>query len=309
MRIGLALPHYDFSFPDGSGASIARVVDYARRCEDMGFDSVWVSDHLFLDLARYGGPARRYTTPEAMAMLSAIAAATERVRIGSLVLCAAFRNPAVLAEQARSIQEASGGRLELGIGAGWNEAEFAEAGIPFGSAGDRIRRLAEVAAVLRARIEGDGLRMWIGGKGGPKIMRIVAEHAHGWNVVWQMTPEDYGDRLDTLADACASAGRDPATVGLSVGLSTLIGEDEGDLARRYAGLQRWAPGGALDEVDLEGWARGRLVGTVDEAAARIEAFEALGVSDIVVGPANVPFSVYEDDQLDLIARELIPRAR
>jgi len=308
MRIGLALPHYDFSFPDGAPTSIERVVDYARRCEALGFDSVWVSDHLFLDLARYGGPARRHGTPEAMATLSAIAAATERVRIGSLVLCAAFRNPAVLAEQARSIHEASGGRLELGIGAGWNEAEFTEAGIPFGSAGSRIRHLADVAEVLRARLAGGGPPVWIGGKGGPKIMKVVAEHAHGWNVVWQMTPDDYGRRLQTLADACATVGRDPATVGLSVGLSTVIGDDERDLARRYARLQRWAPGGALDEIRLEEWARGRLVGTIDGAAARIQEYEALGVSEIVLGPANVPFSVYDDDQLELIARELIPRA-
>ncbi|TMK81349.1 MAG: LLM class flavin-dependent oxidoreductase, partial [Actinobacteria bacterium] len=104
MKVGLALPHYDFSlgdfsFPSEQPATVARVVDYARRAEVLGFDSVWVSDHLFLDLAKYGGPPKRYGTPEATSMLTALAGATERIRFGSLVLCASFRHPVFLAAQ------------------------------------------------------------------------------------------------------------------------------------------------------------------------------------------------------------------
>src|SRR5437867_4125038 len=122
MKLGLALPHYDFSFPDHAPVTMARILDYARRAEAVGFDSVWVSDHLFLDLGKYGGPPQRQATPEALAMLAAVAATTSRVRLGSLVLCASFRHPALLASQARSLHDLSEGRFELGLGAGWYEA-------------------------------------------------------------------------------------------------------------------------------------------------------------------------------------------
>src|SRR2546428_1594242 len=99
MQVGLALPHYDFSFPDGRRATVHDVVAYARRAESLGFDSVWISDHLFFDLEKYGGPPNRFGTPEAMTLLAAVAAGTERVRLGSLVLNGSLRHPRVLAHQ------------------------------------------------------------------------------------------------------------------------------------------------------------------------------------------------------------------
>ncbi len=305
MRIGLALPHYDFSFPDHEPVTLARVVDYACRAEALGFDSVWVSDHLFLDLAKYGGPPDRQRTPEALGMMGAIAAATKQVRIGSLVLCAPFRNPVVLAASARTLHEASGGRIELGIGGGWYKPEFDEAGLEYAKP---VTRLRTYAGTLREHLV-DGLPIWIGGKGGPRIARIVAEHADGWNVVWVQTPEGYRARLEVLEKACAAAGRDPGTVRRSIGLSTLLGRDPEDLARRYAALQAWAPGGALGGTSLDEWAAERLVGTPETCAARIAAFAELGVEEIIVGPGSLPFSVYDDEQLELIAGELLPRVR
>jgi alkanesulfonate monooxygenase SsuD/methylene tetrahydromethanopterin reductase-like flavin-dependent oxidoreductase (luciferase family) len=308
MKIGLALPHYDFSFPSEQPAAVARIVEYAQRAEELGFESVWVSDHLFLDLTKYGGPPKRYKTPEATAMLAAIAEATLRARLGSLVLCASFRHPVFLAAQLQTIHEISGGRLEVGLGAGWYEAEFNAAGIPFGTAGQRIERLAVVAGQLDARLD-PRPPIILGGKGGPKLARVVAEHADGWNVCWRITPEEYRARLDTLHEACARAKRDPETVGLSVGLYTLLGTDRNDLEARYEGLQRWTPGGALDGVPLATHAGGALVGTIEQCAATIKEFEALGVSEIILSPASLPFSVYDDVQLELAARELIPRVR
>jgi len=285
MKVGLALPHYDFSFPSGDfsfpseqPATVARVVEYARRAEQLGFDSVWVSDHLFLDLAKYGGPPKRYGTPEATAMLTALAAATTHVRFGSLVLCASFRH------------------------------EFNAAGIPFGSAGQRIDRLSVVAGQLDARLD-PRPAIIVGGKGGPKLARVVAEHADAWNVCWRITPDEYRARLGTLHQACARAKRDPQTVGLSVGLYTLLGTDRNDLEARYEALQRWTPGGALDGVPLAKHADGALVGTIEDCAATIKEFEALGVSEIILSAASLPFSVYDDDQLELAARELIPQVR
>jgi alkanesulfonate monooxygenase SsuD/methylene tetrahydromethanopterin reductase-like flavin-dependent oxidoreductase (luciferase family) len=308
MKVGVALPHYDFSYPSEQPATIASVVSYAERAEGLGFDSVWVSDHLFLDLARYGGPPKRYGTPEALATLTAVSARTSRVRFGSLVLCASFRHPVFLAAQLQSIHEMGAGRLEVGLGAGWYEAEFNAAGIPFGTAGQRIERLGVVAGQLDARLD-PRPPLIVGGKGGPKVARVVAEHADGWNVCWRITPDEYRARLDTLGEACAEAKRDPGSVSLSVGLYTLLGTDENDVQARYEALQAWTPGGALDGVPLSKYASGALVGTPDEAAARIKEFEALGVDEIIVSAASLPFSVYDDEQLELIARELIPRVR
>lgn len=303
MKIGLGLPHYDFSFPDARPARVADVVAYAQRAQDAGFASVWVSDHLFLDLSRYGGPATRYATPDAFTMLAAVAGATTTVRIGTLVLCVPFRNTAVTAQQVRSVQDLSGGRLELGLGAGWNEEEFVAAGIPFDRPGARIAVLEEAAAALRAEAP-----VWIGGKGGPKIAATVARAADGWNVVWQMTPEIYAERLATLRAACAAEGRDPGEVRLSVGLTTLLGRDDADLRARYGRLQAWSPGGFLGATALDAFATGRLVGTIEECARIVKGFDALGVEEIILAPASLPFSVFEDEQIDLAA-ELIEAVR
>lgn len=297
MKIGLALPHYDFSFPDGRPARVADVVAYAQRAEDVGFDSVYLSDHLFLTLERYGGPAGRQQTPEAMAMCAAVAAATSRVKIGTLVLCMPFRNPAVLAQQARSLQDLSGGRFVAGLGAGWYEDEFIEAGIPFETAGRRIEALEEAAAVVRAEAP-----VWIGGKGGPKISGVVARSADGWNIVWEVTPERYEDLASNIGAACDAVGRDLSDVDRSVGLYTLLATDPDDLESRYQGMQKWLPGGGLNDVSLAKRAATTLTGTIEDCAAVVKTYEAAGVSEMVLSLAPLPFSVWEDEQIDLAAR-------
>lgn len=298
MKIGLALPHYDFSFPDGRPARVGDVASTARRAEDAGFDSVWVSDHLFLSLERYGGPAGRQQTPDAFTMCAAIAAATTRVRIGTLVLCVPFRNPVVMAQQVRSLQDLSGGRFVAGLGAGWYEAEFAEAGIAFDRPGARIAALEDAASVIRAEAP-----VWIGGKGGPKIAGVVARAADGWNVVWSMTPAVYAERLATLRSACADNGRAVEDVGLSLGLTAVLATDEDDLAARYARLQAWAPPGVLDGTPLDRARGSDLTATLDDAVQIVKTYEALGVDEMILSLARpLPFAVFEDEQIDLAAR-------
>src|SRR5213594_2547595 len=107
MKVGIALPHYDFSYPDGRPADLDETVRFAQWAEELGFDSVWVSDHFFLDLSRYGGAPSRHSSLEAMTTLSAIAVETERVRLGTLVLCYAFRHPPVLARMAATLDVVS----------------------------------------------------------------------------------------------------------------------------------------------------------------------------------------------------------
>lgn len=331
MKIGLALPQYDFSYPDGRPADLDATIEWAQRAERAGFDSVWLSDHFFLDLSRYGGPSTRYGALEPLTALSAIAVETERVRLGTLVLCYAFRHPPLLAKMAATLDVVSGGRLELGLGAGWYEAEFRELGIEFPAPGERMDRLGEVLDIVRGMLtherfsyEGKHYRVddapnepqpvqrprpqvFVGSKGGPRSLRLVAEAADGWNTVWRWNPRTYGERVAALETACAKADRDPGTVRRSLGLYTLLGTDRADLEKRYRALQEWAPGGMLDATTLDGFASDGLVGTPDECAATLEQFAALGVEHVVVSVGALPFAIHDSDQIDLIAETLVGR--
>ncbi|MFL5799496.1 MAG: LLM class flavin-dependent oxidoreductase [Actinomycetota bacterium] len=332
MRLGLALPHYDYSFPDPGPLSWERLRDAAVRAERLGFDSAWVSDHFFLTLARYGGDDEPRGSLEPMTALAALATATSTLRLGTLVL-GPFRHPGLLAKMATVVDLVSGGRFDLGIGAGWYEDEFQAFGYEFGSTGERFALLEETLAVLQllfsegpASFAGEHLHLdaaynhpapaqrpgppvWLGAKGGPRSLRLAARHADGWNTVWRWTVEDYAERVAEARQACEREGRDPASLRLSVGLYALVGTDRADLARRYEALRRWTPGGALDDEPLERFANGALVGTVEEAVETVGRFAELGVEEIIVSPASLPFAVGDWDQMELLATGLLPRIR
>ncbi|MGH2783794.1 MAG: TIGR03560 family F420-dependent LLM class oxidoreductase [Actinomycetota bacterium] len=332
MKVGLALPHYDFSYPDGRAADLEATIGYARRAEDLGFDSVWVSDHFFLDLSKYGGSQERQASLEAMTTLAAIAMETERVRLGTLVLCEAFRLPPLLAKMAATLDIVSGGRLDLGVGAGWYEDEYLANGYTFPPVGERMARLRETVIILagmlsqpRFSFEGRYYRVedapnepppvqhprppvWVGGKGGPRLMRIVAEAADGWNTVWRWTPEAYAERVAELERACAKISRDPATVSRSLGLYTVVGSDEKDLERRWRDVAERAPIDASG-IALDAFAADTLTGTTDACIARIKEFEALGVEQLVCSFGLVPFMISSDDQVELFARDVLPAVR
>jgi probable F420-dependent oxidoreductase len=334
LRLGLALPHYDFSFPEppeqGKQDTLGRALDYAERAEDLGFHQLWVSDHFWMDLARYGGPPGRQGTPECWTTLAAAAARTSRIRLGTLVLAAGLRPPTVLAKMAATLDRLAGGRLDLGLGAGWNADEFTENGLPFGPPRERLERLEETLGVLRALLagplgsfQGRWYRaenapvvpgplqrpwppLWVGGRG-DRLLGVVARAADGWNLVWSVDPDGYRQRCEVLAAACRRAGREPGEVRRSLGLATLVGRDADDLAERWRRLQAWAPGGALDQTSLADWAASRLVGTPDEILAQLRRWEDLGVEQVVCSFGNVPFSLFEDEQLELVAELILPR--
>jgi probable F420-dependent oxidoreductase len=325
MRFGLALPHYDFSLPDGELISYGRAAEVARTAERLGFSSLWISDHFFLSLARYGGSPKLAGSLEALTTISALAAQTEQVRLGTLVLCAPFRHPAIVAKMATAADLVAGGRLDLGVGAGWYEDEFTAFGYPYGSVGERFAILEESLLVLGAlfdegpadyqgsRFHLEGAynrpppaqtprpRVWIGSKGGPRSLRLAALHADGWNTVWRWAPQDYAQRVDAAKRICQEEGRDPATLRLSVGLYTLVGEDERDLRARFRALQRWAPKGSLDGTTLEDYSVDTLTGTPDRVRDRVEEFAALGVEEMIISPASLPFALFDQTMLDVLA--------
>jgi probable F420-dependent oxidoreductase len=255
----------------GETATYAELREIAQAAESGDLDSIWVYDHL---LFRF--PLQPTSgIYEAWSMLAALAADTTRVEVGTLVLAIPFRNPAVLAKMAATVDEISNGRLILGIGAGWHEPEFEAFGIPFDH---RISRFEEAIHVLlpllrtgRAEFAGryhraDGAELHprgprdggppilIAGKG-PRMLRLVAEHADMWNAAWFGEVSQIEGRVAALREALATAGRDPATLEVTIGVNVVFpslvrtGEElperslSGSPAEVADGLRRYAAAG------------------------------------------------------------------
>lgn len=311
MRVGLALPHYDFSLPGRDPISPEDAIGWARRAERSGFDSAWISDHFLFSLARYGGDDRLLGALEPLTTLAAIATATERIRIGTLVLGAPFRPPLALRAASATLARLAPGRVDIGLGAGWFEDEFRRFGMPFGTIGDRFEALAGALDALGPLRDGpvqDRVRVWVGGKGGDRGLTLVARAADGWNTVWRWTPEDLGARIARLREIADREGRDPATLAVSVGLYALVGEDDADLARRRDAMRAWRPEVTGDDWP-DAWRRDALAGTAQEVAARIEAYAEVGVDEVIVAPATLPFAIPDADMVRLIAEVVLPRVR
>lgn len=300
MEIGLALPQYDFTHPAGDPLAWKTVVGWARRAEQVGIGCVWLADHLFLGVEKYGGPPGQHFGYDPIVALGGLARATSTVRLGTLVLCAQLRPPELLARQLDTLQDLCGGRLVPGVGAGWYEPEYRAASLSFAPPATRLRQLAETLDVLAAH----GLPHWAGGKG-DRLLEVVAGHADGWNTVWAWTPEAYAERLAVLRAACARIGRDPAEIDCSVGLFALVGEDEADLERRFRRLQQRTVPGVISQMSLAEWRTGRLVGTVESVRAQVARWRELGLSMLIVGLGALPFSVSDTDDLDLLASALL----
>jgi len=307
MDIGLALPQYDYGIPGENPVRWASVLEWADRAIALGFTSLWVSDHLFLTLERYGGPAdERYGCFDPIVALAALAQRHPHTTLGCLVFCTPLRAPKLLAKQLETIDQLSPAPLVAGLGAGWNEAEFAEAGVAFERPGVRLRRLVDATAPMRGHFADTGrdIPIWYGGKG-ERMVEAAARHADGWNTVWAWTPDAYRQRHEIVLRTLAEIGRDPATFTLSLGLTTIVGENDADVARRWRRRQQAVPAGMLDGVDLAVGRADRLVGTVDEVREQVAIWRTLGVTSLVVNVGALPFSVTDLDDLDLVASALI----
>ncbi|MEU9481224.1 LLM class flavin-dependent oxidoreductase [Streptomyces sp. NPDC048191] len=296
ITIGLALPHYDGFFPTPEVTKAHRTrkaLAYAQRAEQSGLHQVWVSDHLWLDVA----PQDRRHSPDCWTLLAAIAATTSRIRLGSLVTPAPLREPELLVHQIATVADLAGERLAIGLGAGWNPAEFTAAGRPFPAAADRLASVERTAALIRTELGPTSPPVWVGGKRSG-ILGVAARVADGWNLAWNPTPADYRRCLARL-NAAQPSQRTSAPILRSVGLTTVIGTDEADLYQRWTKLRRWVPGGHLDGLPFDTWRSRGLIGTPDEVHNRLTAWENLGV-DHVVCALGMPFGLFDDEQIDLL---------
>ncbi len=328
MRVGLALPQFDFSVAGERSLRWPTLVAWAQRAEQLGFHAIWLADHLFWDLPAGGGPPERASSYDPLPALAALARRTGSVRVGTLVLCAPLRPPSVLAKALATLDVLSRGRLTVGLG---DEPEFAAAGVPFEDHRTRLGQLEEAVAVVRGLFGGgpftyrgrhwsvEGARclpvpvqrphppIWLGGRS-DGLLRLAAAAADGWNTAWSSTPDAYRERTAVLDEACERVGRDPATLTRSLGLLALVGEDDADLRRRYERLRDAAPAGARPGASLDEWRRGRLVGTVEHVREQLAAWRDLGVADLAVSAAAVPFAAASADDVDMVAEacSLVP---
>jgi len=306
------------------GVAWADWVALAEACERLGFDALFRSDHyLSVD-----GRGERGSL-DAWGTVSALSALTSTLRFGTLVSPATFRHPSVLAKAVVTADHISGGRVELGIGTGWLEAEHVAYGFPFPPMGERMAVLSEQLEIIHRqwtehtfdftgehyRISGLDARpkpvqrphppLIVGGSAGPRSARLAARWADEYNTVY-VTPEQARERRATLDEACRREDRDPATLRFTMMNGFLVGADRDDLRDRARRLAEWRGESERAAADLDGWLADTtqpwLVGTPEEIVARLREYEAAGIDGVML-----QHHLYTDlEALELIGRAVIP---
>ncbi|MEM8769863.1 MAG: TIGR03560 family F420-dependent LLM class oxidoreductase [Pseudomonadota bacterium] len=279
----------------------------------------WISawDHF------YEAPPKGGTEPhfEALATLGALAAETEHARIGCLVFYVGYRNPALLAKAATTLDHISGGRFELGIGAGWHIWEASAYGYPFPDIGTRLDMLEEAAQIIRRMLTEerttfsgihyqvddascfprpvqDRLPIWIGGVGEKRTLKIVADHADGWNAAY-LSPEEFKRVNDVLNVWCEEAEREPKSLKRAANIMFNLGLSDMDIARQREVLR--ADWGEMAERTAEG----ALLCKPDEAVDRIMEYVAAGADEINIA-LRAP---WHEEALDAYLTDVLPAVR
>ena len=280
------------------GLSYLNVLALARTAEESGFETFFRSDHY----TSFPGEGGLHTT-DCWTTLAGLARETTRIGIGALVSPVTFRIPGSFAKQVATVDEMSGGRVEVGVGAGWNEAEHAELGIPFPDIKERADRLEEELAILRGlwdepdgwtfegsywQVRGSLLRprgrrpnLIVGGTDKPRSLRLAARYADEYNIS-SSGPQQVTAIAARLAAECRAIGRDPSTLTVSVMAGVLVGRSEGEVQDRIRA--QIALFGA-SQADAEAWLDARrerwIMGTIDQARERVAAFAASGAQRLM----------------------------
>jgi probable F420-dependent oxidoreductase len=282
LKVGLFLPIGE-SMLGGATAGWLDLLDFARRAEDVGFDSLWVPDHFLLGSDDDSEPIGGW---ECWSLLAALAAMTTRVVLGPLVSCTGYRNPALLAKVASTVDEISGGRLVLGLGAGWAESEFRAFGFPFDHRVDRFEEAIQIiAGLLRSgrvdfsgtfhsahdcelrplgpRPQGPSIMV---GASGPRMLVLTARYADEWNADFGSTPESIRSLNDAVDTACREVGRDPATLKRSA--SVLV-----DVAGHGQPGDHWVADSRAGRA---------LSGSTEELATALRSYADAGIGHVQV---------------------------
>jgi alkanesulfonate monooxygenase SsuD/methylene tetrahydromethanopterin reductase-like flavin-dependent oxidoreductase (luciferase family) len=294
MKVGVVLETAEGAL-QGKTATFRELQEMTRAAEEADLDSIWLSDHL---LYRFPGQ-EELGIWELFTMLSALAAMTTRIMFGTIVACTSFRPPALVAKMADTIDEITGGRLILGLGAGWHQPEYEAFGYPFDHLAGRFEEAMQVIVPLlregRVDFQGqyysvhncvlrprgpsrNGPPILIAGRR-PRMLQLTAQYADAWNTAWHVEPTVVKERYEEFKKACAVVGRDPASVELTVGTAVRLP--------------------SADETAGEGKA---ILGSHEEIARQLQSFAEVGVSHLIV--ALEPAGIESIEQFGRIAKLL-----
>jgi F420-dependent oxidoreductase-like protein len=295
-----------------------RTKERARLTEELGYHHLWVYDHV--ETVPRREPTHMF---EAFTTLAALAQHTTTIKLGQLVTCAAYRNAGLLAKEAACVDVFSGGRLILGLGAGWYEREYQAYGFPFPRPGVRLQILDETLEVLKRlwteetvtyqgkHLSFDGAycdpkpiqqlpEIWVGGGGEKVTLRIEAKHADKTN--WQTGIEGFRRKSGLLEQYCEEIGRDFDSVVRTHGPDCVVFDSEAD-------MQKWldSPGGGSlwGRSPHDEYVRDNFVGTVEQVGEKVQEYVDAGCREFVLWFRDAP----SDDSLEAFARDVIPRVR
>ena len=271
LQLGLLLRTGEQAKPAGRVIGWSEIKKLSVLAEAVGFDTIWMADHLIFrnagSVVMEPGTARG--PYEAWTVLSAVAAVTSKVTLGPFVACNSFREPALLAKMADTLEEVSGGRLLLGLGAGWHEPEYTAFGFPYDHLAGRFEEALQIIVPL---LKGEtvtfhgryyrvddalltprgprpgGPPIWIGAKG-PRMLGLIAKYADAYNSVWHSDVSQTAERFANMDAACRAAGRDPATLMRTSGSNVLV-PDAGEAPDAPASAMR----GSAQEIAEKIWA-------------------------------------------------------
>jgi alkanesulfonate monooxygenase SsuD/methylene tetrahydromethanopterin reductase-like flavin-dependent oxidoreductase (luciferase family) len=305
-EIGVYLPQMGFTYAD--------LLHRARRCENLGIDSLWLYDHL------YGPGMPDYPSLEAWTLATALLSNTERIQVGHMVLCNQFRHPAVLAKMATTLDQIAAGRLQLGIGSGSIEDEHTRVGLEWGTFAQRSARLGETLEILRQAFADEridftgehytvrdmpikpgpaqrpGPPIIVGGVGEKYTLPLVARYADVWNVPTYALGE-LERKTAVLRTICEDIGRDPDTIVLSVEAVMALAPDDNSLPSVRAFAEK------RFGISAFGLHEGGLIGTPPAIVDRLHELQALGFGQIVLFIHDRA----SDETLELLASEVIAR--
>lgn len=285
-----------------------------RRFDAAGIDWISVWDHLY-EAPPAGGTIDHF---EGVSTLGALCADTTNARIGCLVFYVGYRNPALLAKTAATLDHISGGRFELGLGAGWHEWEAQAFGYDFPSLKVRFEMLGEAVELVTGMLSGerttftgdhfrtddvsnlplpmqDKLPLWLGGIGEKKTLPMAARWADGWNAPY-VSPSEYARLCGVLDAACEEIGRDPASIKRTINVQFVVGADQAEADKALADTEAFW--GAM-------WPRvkeGALIGTPDQVIEQIEAYRDAGADGVNIA-LRAPWS---DEAIDAYLETVLP---
>ena len=307
--IGIAMQNFTAApqIPDAKA-----LIEYSVRVEELGYESIWVWDHILLGVDPY------FPILDSLSVLTAVAARTEHIRLGTGILVLPARNPVVLAKQLSTIDHISGGRLTLGVASGWYKREFDAIGVPFNKRGDIMDQSLDIltrlwqensvtgsyppyelaeAVMSPAPIQKPRPPILVGGYV-DRVLKRAGVVGDGW-LTYYYTPTGFRNSWDKVCRFAEQAGRDPSTLRSINQLPICVGKSRADVE---APMQKWL----TTEWDFAGWsdstADSAVLGTVDDCLEQLQAHLDVGVQQITLVPYR-----FDMEQIEQIAEEIIPQ--